>query len=161
MMAETGDALSERDHELLRRAIELAWQARRDGDKPFGTLLADGEGTILAEAVNTETTDDDISAHPELKLAVWAARNLTPAQAQATTMFTSTENCAMCSGAFAFAGLGRLVFALSGEQLREVRGATGLPSPGTSSRTVLGDANYPITVVGPALADEGRVVHEA
>jgi tRNA(Arg) A34 adenosine deaminase TadA len=30
-------------------------------------------GEVLAEDVNTEITDNDITAHPELKLARWAA----------------------------------------------------------------------------------------
>lgn len=37
--------------------------------------------------------------HPELKLARWAARSLTPEVAAGTTMLTSCRPCGMCVGA--------------------------------------------------------------
>ncbi|WSA74344.1 hypothetical protein OG930_44415 [Streptomyces sp. NBC_01799] len=64
------------DHTLLRRAIALAAQARAAGNPPFGSLLSGPDGTVLAEEHNTTLTDQDITAHPELKLARWAAREL-------------------------------------------------------------------------------------
>lgn len=159
-MAEQDDhGLTEQDHQFLRRAIELAWQARREGQQPFGTVLVDGQGTVVAERFNTVNRDRDISAHPELKLAVEAARLLTPEERRQATMYTSTENCAMCSGAFAIAGIGRLVFSVSSAQLAEVRGdrvATAVDAP---TQLLLTRANYPITVVGPVLSDEGLAVH--
>lgn len=154
------EEISEQGQDFLRRAIELAWEAKRSGNPPFGSLLVDANGTVLAEMSNTTVSDQNLSAHPELKLAVWAGRHLSSEQARATTMYTSAENCAMCSGAFAIAGLGKLVFALSGDQLREARGTGNLRSSvAISSRSVLEQANYPITIVGPALPDEGRAVH--
>lgn len=105
------------EESLLRRAIELAAKSRADGNPPFGSLLAAADGTVLAEDHNTSLTDSDITAHPELKLARWAARELDPATAAATTMFTSCQPCGMCTGAIERSGLGRVVFALSNEQL--------------------------------------------
>jgi tRNA(Arg) A34 adenosine deaminase TadA len=67
-----GAAVTARD-DLLRRAIELAATARKSGNPPFGSLLAGPDGTVIAEDHNTSITDNDISAHPELKLAKWAA----------------------------------------------------------------------------------------
>ena len=151
---------SDEDLTYLRRAVALAGEAKRSGNPPFGSLLV-SDGRVLAEATNTTLADDDVSAHPELKLAVWAARSLDPEQARATTLYTSTENCAMCSGAFVIAGLGRLVFAISGEQLRELRGPTASRSPRMSARAVLEAAAYPIVVTGPALVEEGLAVHTA
>lgn len=109
------------DETLLRRAVALAVEARAGGDAPFGSLLAGPGGDVLAEAQNTVLSDRDISAHPELKLARWAARELTPEVAAATTMYTSCQPCAMCTGAIARSGLGRVVYALSGEQLAQLQ----------------------------------------
>ena len=66
------------DERFLRRAIELAGEARASGNPPFGSLLVADDGTVLAEERNTSLADDDITAHPELKLARWAARELGP-----------------------------------------------------------------------------------
>lgn len=104
------------DHErYLRRAIEIASESRAAGGSPFASLLVDAEGTIIAEDHNTVGPDDDITAHPELKLARWAARELTPEAAAETVMYTSCQPCAMCSGAIERAGLLRVVYALSAE----------------------------------------------
>lgn len=100
------------DEQLLRRAIDLASAARAAGQRPYGSLLA-GPNGVLAEDHNTVLADGDITAHPELKLARWAAQHLDGAGAQATTLYTSCEPCEMCRGAIARAGIGRVVFALS------------------------------------------------
>ncbi|GAA3080591.1 hypothetical protein GCM10020000_78040 [Streptomyces olivoverticillatus] len=68
------------------------------GDAPYGSLLVGPGGAILAEAHNTVRRDDDITAHPELKLARWAARELDADTAARTTMYTSCQPCSMCGG---------------------------------------------------------------
>jgi tRNA(Arg) A34 adenosine deaminase TadA len=131
------------DEGFLRRAIELAAAARASGAAPFASLLVGPGGDVLAEEHNTVLRDADISAHPELKLARWAARELDPVTAAATTMYTSCQPCSMCTGAIQRSGLGRVVFALSNEQL------TGLKPPGTDWPNVPEE--------GPALYNEARV----
>lgn len=131
------------DERFLRRAIALARAARAGGNPPFGSLLVGPDGRVLAEERNSTVTDADITAHPELKLARWAARELDPATAAETTMYTSCQPCSMCAGAIERSGLGRVVFALSTEQLRS------LQPPG-------GPAPSPVRQQGPALLDEAR-----
>ncbi|MEK2489601.1 nucleoside deaminase [Kitasatospora purpeofusca] len=137
--------LTPADHALLRRAIALAAEARTHGDPPFGSLLAAPDGTVLAEERNTTRTDRDLTAHPELKLARWAGRELDLDAASRTTLYTSCEPCPMCAAALRQAGLGRIVFALSGEQLLGIRPASGLP---------------PVPQEGPALFEEVRAAVE-
>lgn len=130
------------DENFLRRAIELAARARASGDAPFGSLLVGPDGSVLAEAHNTVLSDADISAHPELKLARWAARELDPATAAGTTMYTSCQPCGMCTGAIERSGLGRVVFALSNEQLAGLKPGGGWPH---------------VPHDGPALYEEARI----
>jgi tRNA(Arg) A34 adenosine deaminase TadA len=112
----------------LQRAIELATEALAAGNPPFGSLLVGSDGQVLAEERNTSVTDNDITAHPELKLARWAARSLDPAVAAGTTMYTSCQPCGMCAGAIERSGLGRVVFALSTEQLNALKPGGGFPA---------------------------------
>ncbi|WP_329172328.1 nucleoside deaminase [Streptomyces sp. NBC_01477] len=135
------------DEELLRRAIGLAARAVTLGDAPYGSLLAGPDGAVLAEAHNTVRRDNDISAHPELKLARWAARELDARTAAATTMYTSCQPCGMCAGGIARSGLGRVVHALSTEQLVALNPESG------AWPTVPQD--------GPALFDQARAPVEA
>ncbi|MER7750765.1 nucleoside deaminase [Kitasatospora sp. NPDC097643] len=136
---------TEDDLTLLRRAIALAATARESGNPPFGSLLAAPDGTVLAEDHNTTLTDRDVTAHPELKLARWAARELTAAEAAETTLYTSCRPCGMCAAVIRLAGLRRVVFALSDEQLLAIR-------PGVDRRDVPED--------GPYLHEEVRAVVE-
>jgi tRNA(Arg) A34 adenosine deaminase TadA len=130
------------DEALLRRAIAIAASAITQGDAPYGSLLADPRGTILVEAHNTVRRDNDISAHPELKLARWSARELTPEAAAQTTMYTSCQPCQMCTGGIARSGLGRVVYALATEQFHTL-------NPGS---------DWPVVPQeGPALFEEARV----
>jgi tRNA(Arg) A34 adenosine deaminase TadA len=138
--------MTKEDEGHLRRAIELAGEARAGGDQPFGSLLVGPDGLVLAEERNSVLSERDISAHPELKLARWAARELAPDVARRTTMFTSCQPCPMCAGAIARSGLGRVVFALSGAQL------AGLKPPGAVAPD---DAD--VRYEGPALLDEASV----
>ncbi len=131
------------DEDLLRRAIAVAARAATLGDAPYGSLLAGPDGAILAEAHNTVRRDNDISAHPELKLARWAARELDPDTAAHTTLYTSCEPCGMCAGGIVRSGIGRVVFALSTGQLVGLNPASG--------------AWPTITQDGPALFAEARV----
>ncbi len=128
--------------ELLRRAIGLAASARTGGNPPFGSLLVAPDGALLAEECNTSISDRDITAHPELKLARWAARELDPETAAGTTMYTSCQPCGMCMGAIERSGLGRVVYALSTSQLNDLK------PPAT------GDG---VRLDGPALYEEARI----
>ncbi|MCP3799780.1 nucleoside deaminase [Allokutzneria sp. A3M-2-11 16] len=131
--------------DFLRRAIELAASARAGGNPPFGSLLVGPGGEVLAEERNSSITDSDITAHPELKLARWAARELDRETAAGTTMYTSCQPCGMCEGAIARSGLGRVVFALSTEQLLSLKSGGDFPV---------------VPKEGPALFEEAKAVVE-
>lgn len=132
------------DEEFLRRAIAIAAQAVVLGDAPYGSLLAGPDGAILVEAHNTVRRDNDISAHPELKLARWAARELDPETAGRTTMYTSCQPCGMCTGGIARSGLGRVVYALSTEQFVEINPTGGWPTVAQDGPALFDEASAPI-----------------
>jgi tRNA(Arg) A34 adenosine deaminase TadA len=135
------------DVDRLRRCIQLAREARAGGNQPFGSLLADRDRATLIELMNT-AGDGDVTGHPELALASWASRNLSAEDRAAATLYTSCESCAMCATAQYWAGIGRLVFALSSEQLAAIAPA-GAPSLALSSREVFSRGTHPTLVDGP------------
>ena len=133
----------------LRRCIELAREARERGDEPFGSLLVGPDGEVLAERNNREHSDGDVTEHPEIWLAAWASRNLTPEERAGATIYTSGESCPMCAAAQYWAGVGRLVFVMSGEQIGAVRGP-GSAGLAMSSRDVFASGiGRDIVVEGP------------
>jgi len=132
------------DEALLRRAIELAANAVEIGDAPYGSLLADADGKILIEEHNTVRRDNDIASHPELKLARWAAAELSPEAAAQTTMYTSCQPCGMCAGGIARSGLGRVVYALSSDQHYELVPGSEWPTVPQDGPTLFEQARVPI-----------------
>lgn len=143
------------DEAYIREAFELAREAVEVGNTPFGSLLV-VDDEVVERAYNTTVTDDDIAAHPELTLARWAARELSPDERARCTMYTSTEPCAMCAAGIVYAGLDRVVFSVAGASLADVRDATGLGIP---CEEVVERANADVTVDGPVLEEEGLAIH--
>ena len=138
------------DHgEHLARCVELAREALDDGDDPFGSVLVDPMGNVLAESRNRETSQADPTAHPELDLAQWAWRNLDADRRSSATVYTSGEHCPMCAAAHGWVGLGAIVFAASAAQLSEWRSTWGLPASPV--------APLPLSAVLPATPVTGPV----
>jgi tRNA(Arg) A34 adenosine deaminase TadA len=142
----------------LRRCIELARAARAAGNEPFGSILVGAGGAVLAERSNT-VGNGDVTGHPELALAAWASAHLSPEERAGATLYTSCESCAMCAGGQYWAGIGRLVFVVSGAQL------VALVDPSVAtldlpSREVFARGNRPVVVEGPCeeLLAEGLAV---
>lgn len=106
---------------LLRRTIELAAQARQEGNHPFGALLADADGKILIEAGNNFAIEKG-PGHAEAIVARQAAVQFSPEQLLACTLVTSVEPCAMCAGATYWAGIGALAFGITEKRLAVLTG---------------------------------------
>jgi tRNA(Arg) A34 adenosine deaminase TadA len=152
--------LSETELTYLRRAIDLAGSAREHGNHPFGAILVDTDGRLLAEAENTVNTDHDCTGHAETNLVRLASQRFDPSTLAGSTLYTSTEPCAMCAGAIHWSGISRVVFALAEDQLYQLTG--GDPSNETMRlpcREVFARCRRPIEVVGPILEEEAERVH--
>ena len=145
----------------LTRSIELAAAAREHGNHPFGSLLVDGDGTVVLEAENTVVTGRDVTAHAEQNLVREASAGFEPEELAAHTLYTSTEPCAMCAGAIFWSGIGRVVFALSSATLGEiVQDPTGEYTLALSCREVFERGGRTVEVQGPLIEDDARIVHE-
>lgn len=153
----------------LARAVELARDARGRGDHPFGAVLVTADGTVV-EAMNSVTTANDPTGHAETNLVRFSA-SLGAEVLASSTLYTSTEPCAMCAGAIYWAGIGRMVYALSGHSLVQlVSEASGVGSAGSRSadspsldlpsREVFARGGGSIEVVGPIDIVGAAEVHD-
>ncbi|WP_018917928.1 nucleoside deaminase [Vreelandella zhanjiangensis] len=132
----------------LNRALALAEEALEAGDEPFGSVLVSAEGEILAEDRN-RIASGDATQHPEFTLARWAAQHMTPEARANATVYTTGEHCPMCAAAHGWAGLGRIVYISSSEQLGRWLEDLGVaPSPIKA---------LPIGQIVPALEVEGPI----
>ena len=149
------------DEALLRRAVAIASAARDRGNHPFGALLADAAGTVLLEAGNTVVTDGDATGHAETNLVRLACRRFGREDLSATTLYTSTEPCAMCAGAVYWSGIGTVVYALAESALAELTGPDPEnPTLALPCREVFARGQRPVAVRGPHPLPAARAVHD-
>lgn len=148
------------DRQHLVEAVALARSAREHGNHPFGATVVASDGRVM-RGENTVITSGDPTGHAETNLVRLAAAELTPAELQASTLYTSTEPCAMCCGAIFWAGIGTVVFALSGEGLIDLLpGGSNEFTLDLPSREIFARGGHPTVVRGPYDIAGAREVHE-
>ncbi len=153
--------MNDLDVQHLRTAIHVAQCAREHGNHPFGAILVDENNEVLLEAENTVVTEHDCTGHAESNLMRLASQKYSPEKLAACTLYTSTEPCAMCSGAIHWGNVRRVLYALSEVALYEIVG----PSPDhllLPCQEVFARSQRLVEILGPApeLEAEARAVHE-
>lgn len=105
--------------EFLNQTLALATTAVKRGNHPFGALLVKN-GKVVATSENEVVSISDITAHAELRLIQKAQKKLTMDELAECVLYSSTEPCAMCSGAIYWAGITKVVYGCSTKQLFEI-----------------------------------------
>jgi tRNA(Arg) A34 adenosine deaminase TadA len=139
---------------FLREALTLAEQAHAMGDEPFGAVLV-VSGAVVLTASNTVTREHDPTRHAELNLVSQAARTLPKETLRVATLYASTEPCAMCAGAICRTRVPKVVYACSGQGLRDLIGG-GMAVP---CRQILQRPHHLVEVLGPLLEEDGLALH--
>lgn len=98
------------DIHWMRRALELATLAAREGEVPVGAVLVK-DGQLIAEGRNRPIADHDPTAHAEIQLLRAAGKAMQNYRLSGTTLYVTLEPCPMCAGAIVHARVGRVVFA--------------------------------------------------
>jgi len=147
--------VTNKDELFMRKAIDLAKQARKEGNEPFGAILVkDDEIVMVGE--NKINTFCDPTHHAEIGLIRRYCSENNIFDLREYTLYTSCEPCVMCSGAMVWANLGRLVFSVTHDQLAEIAGSNIM----ISCSEVFGKSpNIPL-VVEKILNEEGISVFE-
>jgi tRNA(Arg) A34 adenosine deaminase TadA len=145
----------------LRQTIAVAEKARARGNHPFGAVLVDATGKVIAEGENTFLTDAG-PGHAETNLARFAARSFEPGYLEACTLYTSVEPCCMCAGTIYWANIGAVVFGMTEHQLLEITsGHSENPTQDLPCTVVFGAGQRKVEVRGPfaELAEEIADAH--
>ena len=151
---------SEADFAALREAIALSAEARAGGFHPFGAMVLDVDGGVLARAGNGSAAGRDPTAHAETLALRLAAAAHGSAKLAGGMLVSSAEPCAMCAGAAYWAGLSRVVYGLSEKRLRTMTGDhPENPTLDLPCRDVFARGQRRVTVLGPLLEDEAAAVH--
>jgi tRNA(Arg) A34 adenosine deaminase TadA len=158
----TAAPLTDHDLAFLRQAIELAAAARAHGAHPFGSLIVDEHGQVIVTARNNAVPPKgDPTQHAERLACAKAGKLFSPAVLAKSTLYTSTEPCAMCAGAIYWTGIGRVVYALSEKGLYSLTGShQENPTLDLPCREIFTRGQRPTIVAGPFLEEEAAQVHK-
>jgi len=109
--------VKDRDPYFLGQAIKEAQRAIRSGELPYGAVVVDPDGVIVARAHDTVVADRDLTSHAEI-LAVRRAAEANGPDLSGHTLYATCEPCSMCFSAAWTARLSRLVFGITMRELK-------------------------------------------
>jgi len=136
--------------------------ARKRGNRPFGAVIAEAGGEVLAEAEADSSTTGDCTGHAETNaLRLLAGRGIPRERMAGSTMYASGEPCVMCAGAIFWSNIRRVVYGVDHATLRSFRGTRDDQMElSLTCRDIFRASPHPIEVIGPHLEDEARKPHE-
>lgn len=95
----------------MKRAIELSLASVAQGTGPFGAVLLDAHGEVIAAGHNRVAADCDPSAHAEVVTIRLGANLLKSHDLSAYTLVSSCEPCPMCYFTAHWAGIQTVYYA--------------------------------------------------
>ena len=139
------------DHEhFMRRCLELAAEARNEGNTPVGSVVV-LDGAIIGQGIETLPTGPSITGHAET-LACQAAIDATGRKDLAgAVLYTTAEPCFMCGYAIRQLRVGLVVYGMD----TPVIGAATSIHPILTDPALDGWRPAP-TVIGGVLREECR-----
>ncbi len=109
LVAPAHSAITQTDHRMMLRAIELARQAATVGEVPVGAVVYMGD-EVIAECANNREATKDPAGHAELLAMRQAGQRLGTWRLNDCSLAVTLEPCPMCAGAMVNARLGRLIY---------------------------------------------------
>ena len=130
----------------MQTALIAAREAGEAGDVPVGSVLLDDTGSIVAVDRNRREEFRDPTAHAEMLVLSFRAREIGDWRLTGHTLVVTLEPCPMCAGAAVWSRLDRIVY--------------GAPDPNAGAAWSLYNIpqdrrlNHRIDLVDGVLADE-------
>ena len=106
------EELLKKDEFYMRRALDEAQEALRQGEIPIGAVVV-CKDRIIARAHNLTETLTDVTAHAEMQAITMAANLLGGKYLTECTLYVTVEPCVMCAGAIGWAQVPRIVYGTS------------------------------------------------
>ncbi|OEH92607.1 tRNA-specific adenosine deaminase [Bacillus solimangrovi] len=143
------------DEYFMKKALDIAFQARTAGNEPFGAILVkDDEVVMIGE--NKINTLCDPTHHAEIGLIRKFCAEHNIFDLSQYSLYTSCEPCVMCSGSMVWSNLGKMVYSVSHDQLAEIAGSNIM----ISCKEVFDKSPQKPVVVEKVLNEEGLKVFE-
>lgn len=90
---------SEQAESLIRECQIETQKAIDEGNPPFGCIVTDYQGNVLMRTHNTQNTDNDPTAHAEIRALSQLGRKRGSRYLDDCILFANAESCSMCMSA--------------------------------------------------------------
>lgn len=136
---------TEKQEELIRRAMDLAAQTAIAGNLPFAGILADRTGKIILEASNTVNSTNNAAAHAEINLLYAAGQELGTNNLSDYIFISNAASCPMCATALIKAKITQFYYGAPNE---------GTMVPDITMDEVISKVPFPVEIHGGILIKE-------
>lgn len=103
-------------NEIMKIANECAQRGANSGQGgPFGAVIVDKEGNIIAKGNNMVLANNDPTAHAEVNVIREACKKLGTYDLSGYILYTSCEPCPMCLSAIIWANIKEVYYACTRE----------------------------------------------
>jgi len=135
----------EKIKELIKECQAEAEKSIESGNPPFGCVITDQDGKVVARDFNTQNSDNDPTAHAEIKALRQLGKKIGSRYLDAYVMFANASSCSMCMSGSLKAHIATFYY-----------GAPPEPSmdPWLPMEDIAAKSKKPIEVNGPILGDE-------
>ncbi len=96
---------------FMQMAIDLSAKSVEEGGGPFGAVIVNKEGEIIAAAHNCVTLNNDPTAHAEVMAIREACQKLQTFDLSGCTLYASCEPCPMCLSSMYWAHIEKYYYA--------------------------------------------------
>ncbi len=135
----------ERIQELIRETQQEVEKSIQDGNPPFGCVITDADGAIVVRTHNTCNTDNDVTAHAEIKALRNLGQQLGTRYCPGYILFGNAASCPMCMTAAIKAKITQFYYGAPSE--------AGM-DPALTMEEVAATAKHPLSITGRILAEE-------
>lgn len=116
------------DEFFMQKALELAQQAKEEGEVPVGAIVVIGE-KIIGKGYNQVEKLGDATAHAEMIAITAAADYLNSKYLKNCRLYVTIEPCVMCGGALKWSQISKIIYGAKEENFGFFSGEVkGLPS---------------------------------
>jgi len=133
----------------MKRALELAFKAREEGEVPVGAVVV-FESRIIGEGYNRREATNSPTSHAEIEAIEMASDNLKSWRLEDCDLYVTLEPCMMCSGAIVQSRIKRLFFGSRDPKAGAVRSLYNLLEDDR--------LNHQVEVYEGLLADESSAI---
>lgn len=138
------------DEYFLRVAIQLAKEARVNGEDPFGAVLVYNNKIVHSSCDKTIILSDPTS-HAELNVISEYCRMNNFISLKGYSLYSSTEPCSLCSGAIKASKISKVVFSLPQKEYQQMKKKLKR----LTCEEIVNQDYKRVDIIGPLLIDEG------